>query len=254
MLSDPNSAEKMAKILEIQDSLYSQTYYAYTRGEFSAVKGNYELMQSEFSLSELMPKFTFLNALSIAKTSTQDNLAVALTDLIEKYPNSDVTPMSRDILALIKQGKENSNVVDTVTLASRRTQQTQSAIDSIRISVGNFTANVSEPQNIMFVCKTDNINLLNNMLYDVAAYNFNKFLIKNYDFELKKIDRKNLLVVSGFENLEEANWYKKLLISDMAFAGKNYINDFMVITVSDSNLQLLGSGRTLDDYLKFSNK
>ncbi|MDR3326725.1 MAG: hypothetical protein LBT04_01095 [Prevotellaceae bacterium] len=254
MLSDPNYAEKMAKILVIQDSLYTQTYYAYTKSDFSAVKGNYELMQSEFSLSELMPKFTFLNALSIAKTGTQDNLAVALTDLIEKYPNSDVTPMSRDILALIKQGKENSNVVDTATLVSRRTRQTQSTIDSIMVSVGNFTANVSEPQNIVFVCKIDNINLLNNMLYDVAAYNFNKFLIKNYDFELKRIDRKDLLVISGFENMEEANWYKKLLISDMAFAGKNYINDFMVITVSDSNLQLLGSGRTLDDYLKFSNK
>jgi len=92
------------------------------------------------------------------------------------------------------------------------------------------------------------------MLYDIAAYNFNKFMIKDFDFDIKKIDKKDILIVSGMESLEEANWYKNLLFTDNLFVGKGYLDLFKVLIISDSNLKLLESGRSLEEYLKFSGK
>ena len=54
----------------------------------------------------MLPKFLFLNALSVGKTEKPEVFEKTLSALVEKYPKSDVSSMSKDILALIKQGNE----------------------------------------------------------------------------------------------------------------------------------------------------
>ena len=34
------------------------------------------------------------------------------------------------------------------------------------------------------------------MLYDIAVYNFNKFMVKDFDFDIHKVDNKELIIVS----------------------------------------------------------
>ena len=253
MLRDPNYAQKMAEMLLAQDSLYEQTYLAYSKNDFATVRRNYNEILQNFPLSELLPKFTFLNALTIGKTGAKDDFENSLADLVEKYPDSDVATMSRDILALMRQGREASSDKNT-SLVDARNQQTAAEIANIKQTLGNFTVNIAEPQSILLIQNDNDKMLINNMLYDIAAYNFNKFMIKDFDFDIKKIDRKDILVVSGMESLEEANWYKNLLFTDNLFIGKEYLGLFKVLIISDSNLKLLEAGKGLDEYLKFSGK
>ncbi|MDR1544223.1 MAG: hypothetical protein LBS50_07460 [Prevotellaceae bacterium] len=254
MLKNPDYAEKMSKLIQIQDSLYAETYKAYTTAKFGVVEQNYQMMSQDFPLSDLMPKFTFLYSLVVGKTGSREQFEAELNALVAKYPDSDVTPMSRDILALMLQGREKSETVSATTLNDLRNKETTEEIETIKASAGNFTANISEPQNLIFIPKIANKTLINNLLYDVAAYSFNKFLIKDFDFEIKKIDKKDALVISGIESEEEAKWYKNLLFTDTAFAGLDYLSDFTILTISDSNLQILGQGKSLEEYLKFSGK
>ena len=253
MLRNPDYAQKMAEMFSMQDSIYEQTYIAYSKSDFTSVKHNYDDVLQNFPLSELMPKFTFLNALVIGKTGAKDDFENSLSDLIAKYPDSDVATMSRDILALMRQGREASSEKNTGgSLVERRKQETATEIENIRQNLGNFTAAAAESQNILLIQSSNDKVLINNMLYDVAAYNFNKFMIKDFDFDIKKIDKKDILIISGMESLEEANWYKNLLFTDNLFVGKEYINQFKVLIISDSNLRLLETGKSLDEYLKFS--
>jgi len=254
MLRNPDYAQKMAEMLSAQDSIYEQTYIAYSKSDFTTVRRNYNEILQKFPLSELLPKFTFLNALAIGKTGERDDFEISLADLVEKYPDSDVATMSRDILALMRQGREASTDKNTGTLAERRTQKTVAEIETIRQSLGNFVAAAAEPQSILIIQNDNDKMLINNMLYDIAAYNFNKFMIKDFDFDIKKIDRKDILIISGMESLEEAKWYKNLLFSDNLFVGKEYLHLFKVLIISESNLKLLEAGRSLDEYLKFSGK
>jgi len=254
MLRNPDYAQKMAEMLIAQDSIYEKTYLAYSKSDFITVRQNYNEILQKFPLSELLPKFTFLNALTIGKTGARDDFETSLADLVEKYPDSDVATMSRDILALMRQGREASTDKNTGTLAERRTQNTAAEIETIKKNLGNFTAAASEPQSILIIQNDNDKMLINNMLYDVAAYNFNKFLIKDFDFDIKKIDKKDILIVSGMESLEEAKWYKNLLFTDNLFVGKEYLKFFKVLIISDSNLKLLEAGRSLEEYLKFSEK
>jgi hypothetical protein len=253
MLRDPNYAQKMAEMFAAQDSIYEQTYIAYSKNDFATVRRNYNYVLQNFPLSELLPKFTFLNALTIGKTGQRDDFENSLADLVEKYPDSDVATMSRDILALMRQGREASSD-KTGSLVTMRNQETAAEIENIKKTLGNFTAAASEPQSILLIQNDNDKMLINNMLYDIAAYNFNKFMIKDFDFDIKKIDKKDILIVSGMESLEEANWYKNLLFTDNLFIGKDYLNLFRVLVISDSNLRLLEAGRSLEEYLRFSGK
>jgi tetratricopeptide (TPR) repeat protein len=254
MLRNPDYAKKMAEMFSAQDSIYEQTYFAYSQSNFAAVKHNYNTILQDFPLSELLPKFAFLNSLSIGKTATRNEFELALTDLINKYPESDVATISRDILALMRQGRETSSDENTGNLVEKRTKETEIEVENIKKTLGNFTAASSELQNILFIPNENNKILINNMLYDIAAYNFNKFMVKDFDFDIRKIDRKDILIISGVESLEEAKWYQNLLFTDNLFTGKEYLKNFKVLVISDSNLKLLDAGKSLDEYINFSGK
>jgi tetratricopeptide (TPR) repeat protein len=253
MLRNPDYAQKIAEMFLQQDSIYEHTYKAYSQSNFAVVKHNYNVVLQEFPLSELMPKFTFLNALTVGKTGKKDEFEQSLDDLIKKYPDSDVATMSRDILALMRQGREQSKDKNTGGLVEKRTKETETEIENIHKNFGDFTTKTSEPQNILFVQKNSDKTLINNILYDIAAYSFNKFLIKDFDFDIKKIDKKEVLIVSGIESMDEAKWYKNLLFTDEMFVGKEYLGAFDVLIISDTNLKLLNAGKSLEEYLKFDN-
>ena len=72
VLSQPDYLERTKEMLALQDSLYADTYLAYSKGNFNTVFANYDNMATNYSMSSLMPKFAFLNALSIGKTQPEE--------------------------------------------------------------------------------------------------------------------------------------------------------------------------------------
>ena len=93
---------------------------------------------------------------------------------------------------------------------------------------------------------------MNDMLYDLAAYNFNKFMVKDFDFDILKLDRKEILVISGMDSLDEGNWYKRLIETDSNFAGKNLLINFDIVIISDTNLSQIKTEENLSNYLRFN--
>ena len=93
---------------------------------------------------------------------------------------------------------------------------------------------------------------MNDMLYDLAAYNFNKFMVKDFDFDILKLDRKEILVISGMDSLDEGTWYKRLIETDSNFAGKNILSNFDIVIISDTNLSQIKTEENLSNYLRFN--
>ena len=92
-------------MFEEQDSLYRMVYEAFNRNEFPKVLHMVDEISQQYPLSPLMPKFLFLKALSIGKTQDQDIFEETLNQLIDAYPERDVSSISKDIIALLMQGR-----------------------------------------------------------------------------------------------------------------------------------------------------
>lgn len=209
VVSDPRYFDKLRTMAAEQDSVYEATYLAYKRSDYKTIRANKAYAEENYPLSPLMPRFLFLNAVAVAKTNGQDAFIAELRDLVERYPDSELGTMAKDFLALMNQGAESQKGGTTSSLADKRTEESLSDEELDKPEeMDKLTA-------VLILVPKDDV-ALNNLLYNVALYNFSHFMIK--DFDLRTIPNasatQSALEISGFDSPEEVQWYKGLLSED----------------------------------------
>lgn len=247
ILSQPDFRAKLEKMQGVQDSLYEKTYAAFLNGQFEDVKANTAFMEANYPVSSLIPKFLLLNALSVGKTASKDTFASVLNNLLERYPSSDVSSMAKDILALINQGNDPQQGNSTGSLmALREENRKEEATENGVVENKGFTVSFDSPYIFVVITDTTKVNS-NKLLYETATYNFTKFLIKDFDLDIKN----GILSVSGLDNYEEALWYINGVIADQGIQSLLSGTDYKYLLITPENLELIGKGYTVDQYEKF---
>jgi len=249
ILSQPDYTEKIESLNEVQDSIYNLTYKAYNENDFKTVYKQVAYMKQIFPFSTLMPKFLFLNALSIGKNETSELFSTSLNDLVTTYPQSDVSAMAKDILALMKQGQEAKTGTSSGSLLTRRDEENKAEINDI--SPQQFSTDKQSKHRILFI-SSENQSNMNKLLYNVASFNFSRFMIKDFDLVLNKMDSSQTsLSVTNLESFDEAVWYENSIGND-SFLSK-LMNDFHIqkVIISEENYALLKTTFSLKEYLAF---
>jgi len=249
ILSQPDYTGQLESMYAIQDSIYNLTYKAYNQSDFKTVYKQVAYIKQNFPLSTLMPKFLFLNALSIGKSETTDKFSTALNDLVKNYPQSDVSAMSKDILALMKQGQEAKTGTSSGSLLALREENTKTEINEI--STQEFSTDKKTKHRILFISEATPVTM-NKLLYNIASFNFSRFMIKDFDLIIHKMDSThNSLSVTNFESYDEAVWYENSITSDSTLT--KLMNDLRVqqVIISEENYGLLKTTFSLKDYLAF---
>ena len=249
IVSQPDYFNKLRRMSVEQDSLYEQTYTAYSQNQFALVKENKAYAETNYPLSPLMPRFLFLNAIAVAKTDGQDAFVLQLQDMVARYPDSELASMAKDMLALMGQGAE-SQVGDLSSLqAKRNIEPTEVTTDSVEVS---FDPTRNTPAMLLLVINQDE-QQLNQLLYDIALFNFSQFMIKDFDLkqELNFTRDQSAVIVSGFEKMDEAEWYHNLLTKNPDISQKIIANNAQVICITQTNFEILSQHFTLADYLEW---
>ena len=248
IVSQPDYFERLKKMSAEQDSLYENTYYNYQNNNFAAVKANKQYAEEHYPLTPLMPRFLFLNAIAVAKTEGQEAFTQELQDMVTRYPDNELTAMAKDMIALMGQGAESQASIGT-SLQDRRTVETTENIEE-GDSVLAFSTETNMASIVLMIVP-NNEKILNTLLYQVALYNFSQFMIK--DFDLKQIplfsQGQSALQVSGFDTLEEAKWYQKMLQKNNEFMNWLNSNQGQIIPITEENATKLGA-LSIEEYLK----
>lgn len=254
ILSDPNYAEQLAHMYREQDSIYSLTYKAYKESDYQTVFKQVAYIQQNYPLSTIMPKFLFLNALSIGKKDSPDKFETALNELITKYPESDVSVMAKDMLALMKQGRQAKTGTSSGSLLTRREEEVKSEIKNITTTSVQFSAEKQSKHRILLISSISATNM-NKLLYNIASFNFSRFMIKDFDLVVTKLDSvKSVLSVTNFESYDEAEWYLNSIASDVQLT--KLLSEFQVqkVIISEDNYALMRTSFNLTDYLAFQSQ
>ena len=229
---------RMRRMLDEQDSLYSATYTAYTKGEFATVKTNKQYAETEYPQSTLMPRFLFLNAVSVARTEGQDAFVVELQDLVSRYGTTELGTMAKDMLAMLGQGMESQKGGSTGDLAELRAQvEDADAADSTAVEQ-QWSEDRKQPSVVLLILPKEDEQALNDLLYEVALFNFSQFLIR--DFDLQKIPyfgKGCALRVSGFADMDEAEWWMDLIQKNADM--QSVLSGKQIKAVTEVNLPLL---------------
>lgn len=232
--------------------LYRETYEAFKKGDAVTVKKNSYIAETTYPEHELMPKFMFLSAVSTAKEDGDDTFKTNLQRLVEKYPNSEISTISKNIVALMEQGKEVQSSFSVTEIQEQREQ--------IIVTEEEFATNIQkagfsyDPESAhMFICIVEGEeDAKNKVLYSIAQFNFSRFLIKDFDLAVRKLDDGGYAIaVKGLMHLKEANWYQNMLLTDGAIAAVLNEIPHKAFVISEDNFIKIFDKESVQKYLDF---
>jgi len=207
---DPVYIARMQRMLAEQDSLYAVTYAAYTKGQYAMVKTNKQYAQTEFPQSRLMPRFLFLNAVSVARTEGQQAFMTELQEIVANYGETELGAMAKDMLAMLGQGMESKKGGATGNLADMRGQVEETPEETE--TEQQWSEDRKQPSVVLLILSAADEQALNELLYEVALFNFSQFLIRDFDLQKLPVWGEGCaLRVSGFADLDEAEWWIDLV-------------------------------------------
>jgi len=214
IVSQPDYFNRLRRMAQEQDSLYAQTYQSYMQGAYGEVKTNKQYAESEFPLSPLMPRFLFLNAVAVARTDGQQAFTNELQDLVARYPETELGAMAKDMLAMLGQGMESQTGGSTGSLADKRGEVAAPEVADT-LNTQEWSEDRDQPSVVLLRLPQMDEEALNQLLYQVALFNFSQFLIRDFDLQKMPVLGEGCAVrVSGFQNMDEADWWIRLVRKD----------------------------------------
>ena len=250
LLSDPNFMANQRFGVHIEDSIYVATYEAFKYDRPSEVRANTEISEKRFPLGQHRPKFLFIEGLSLLNTGDAKGCVERMKAVVEKYPNSEVSEMAGMILRGVQQGRQlHGGKFDMDDIWSRRLADF-TGTDSTKVDTLTIERNASYVFALIY--EPDSINQ-NQLLYEMAKYNFSNFLVRNFDINIDQ-DPHGLsrMVISGFLSYDEARQYARLLYDNKVMA--EILKPCRSLIVSEKNLPLLGNVYSYRDYEVFFQK
>ena len=249
-LRDPKYLDNLRDMDRVQQELYDRTYQAYLENRNAEVHRGYEEMESRYPLSKIMPKFMFLHALALVTEKKTEDFNAVLRQLLERYPDTDITPIASAWLKGMAQGRElqtaQSGNLRGMIWDMRLTNDTTATADGLGPAV--FDLNPDTRQLLVFTFATDEIPT-NLLLYEIARHNFGSFVVKDFDLEQMNFGRLGMIVVRGFENLDELNHYRRVMADSPDF---KLFPGVKPIAISAANFdKLLSEGRSFDEYFHY---
>ena len=245
---DPQYFDNLRKMNDVQEKIYSRAYEAYLGDDNAAVHRLTAEMERDYPLSKILPKFVFIDALSYLTEENTEKFQERLTHLLEKWPDTDMTPMAGSILKGLKAGRKPH-----AGLSNSRGMIWSMRLSNDSVATGsdgqpaNFERDPNSPQYLVLAFPRDSVSA-NQLLYEVARFNFSSFTVRDFDLEPMSFGNVGLLVIKGFDNLRQLEHYRSV----MAEKGLVLPEGVRPIMISKPNFELLlREGRSFEEYFRF---
>ena len=246
LLSDPYFEENSRFGVHIEDSLYAATYEAFKANRFDELKGNVKLSTERFPLGAHRPKFIFVEGLTLLNEGDSKGCLERMKTVVEKYAESEVATMAGMIVKGVQEGRMlHQGRFDIGDVWSRRSSDM-----SDNDSVTTDTLSIERNTNYLFLIasQTDSVNV-NQMLYELAKYNFTNFLVRNFDITTDEENGISRMMVSGFLSYDEALQYARRLYDNNEMM--SMLRKCRHLIISEHNLKLIGTKYSYNDYESF---
>ena len=247
-VSQPDYEWNFRHMASLQDSLYNEAYNAYRRGDVDIVRRNYQSMNTKYPFTDLMSNFALLNALTYAQVRDAHGLENSLTELVSKYPKSEVTPLASEILERVKSGK---------ILFSDGTPITDfdwsKAYDKDEVlaegKVLQYSDTLDIPYMLLLMFKPNTVDR-NELLYDVADYNFSNYVIQTIDLSFDNDPPYDVMQMKGFNSFAAIRSYLAKAFSEGGLIHK-LDSSILVIPISTDNYINVLPRLGLDKYMSY---
>ncbi len=247
LIADPNFEFKGRYGKQIEDSVYQDTYDAFKFSDYQTVINNSQEMAEEYPEGANRARFMFLEALSKLEMGDREHFMEDLKTIVEKYPQSSVSELAGLYVKGLKEGRLlQGGKFEMGSIWERR----QSLFDEADSLANDSTFNPEKNTNFVFVIAYEKGTVdENQLLYEMARYNFTAFTVRNFDISTEKGDGIDMMQVRTFLNYDEAYIYLHRLLNNDDMAYK--MEGLKCFIISEENLKKLMKGLSFADYFDF---
>lgn len=246
-MQDPDYIEQLRRMQQVENQYYDQALEAYLDNRNRDVHAIYSTVARDYPLTKLMPRFMFLEALTYVSDRKPDEFNATLREMLERYPDTDLAPYASSYLKGMAQGRELQQGLGNMRGMLWDIKLGTDSVSSSGEPV-EFTINPREEQLLVLLFPTDVISQ-NALLYNIARHNFTSFMVKDFDLEQMNFGRLGLLIIKGFDNIDEINHYLKVLNESSQLRLPAEVRP---VVISKANFdKMLQSGRSFDDYFNY---
>lgn len=241
IIIDPEHYLKEQEKGQEASNLYTKTFDAYKKGQYQRVRMNVEVARELCPYDTLlMPRFEFLDAISVGQLEVVDSMAYALYRLVQKYPESSIKPHAMEVLL---KANEMYSLGLPVESARQKEKEPEKEYP--------YQYNPNEPHYVMIVCHSKNVRV--NPL-KVRIGDFNKESFRMLQLQVKNVmlnKQETVVTIEEFENASKAKDYKTaMFFNDYIFGGIKEEN-YKVLIISKANYPIFYNNKNVDEYIEF---
>ena len=228
-------AEKKGQIVK----LYERTYKAFEREQYFRVLTNANKAIEEYSDNTIIiPRFMYLRAIALGKITTVDSMYTEMKALVTKFPQSEVTPMAKDILKTLRaeygfdggdksNDKEVKKKVYKYKIGDNTSFLVILAVNGSKVKVNPLKIRLSD--------------------FNKKYFRLRKLRIKSLQLDNQRV----LITIGNFKNKNDAaNYYNALRNDEYVLSGFDK-QDYSVFPISTQNYPIMYRDKDVKGYLKF---
>jgi tetratricopeptide (TPR) repeat protein len=236
LIKNPAYAQELSTQKSEAEEFYNLTYAAYSSSNYSESYSKSSEGLKKFGKNDYQPKFEFIKAMSIGKLKGIDSLENQLKLLVAKYPESEVTPLSNDILASIKKQK---------TPPSAEPAPVKAKVDTflLNLNAEHFIIAITPDDSKLVEAFKSNISNFNSIFYSEK-----KFTITSNIFEREK----QMVIIKSFSNAKEVMIYYENVMADQdIFKGDVKKELIEILPMFSENLPIFYKNKDVAAYRLF---
>jgi len=244
MLTNPNYLKDLTDKLNEENSFYQVAYELYQNGNYARSIEKADEGIAKYPSSKLLPQYSLLKSLCIGKTSDLRSFRNSLNDVVQKYPNTDVSERATGILEYIRKQE--------LQLTSEQIAQTTKETDSTNIVVKSAVEYKKSENEHLFIVLVPKKSNMNQLKFNLVSFNVDVFI--NLDINVNNQPFNEffeMIKVEKFKNNAEAMEYYDAAIHKEGLFNPLLPDDYSAFVISTENFTLFMEDKSLADYLNF---
>ncbi len=232
VIIDPSYTSEKEAVDKKAQSFYEQLYASYIQGDYTQVISYKNFMDTAYASTSVGPKYSYLYAMSVAKTNGLDALEFALNDLIKNYPSSEVATLARETLQKIAEKKNPA-------LALSKAEEPSPYL-------------IENKASYMVMISTDMKSILKETKIQTSRFNSKQFSLSNLTVNSELIgDELQVILVKSFPDVIKSNEYLAELNKQASDIIKIAKGNYSVSIISEKNYKILQEKKDIKKYLQF---
>lgn len=227
-----------------EDSIYATTYDLFKNEEYKQVVANNDYAEKMYPQGAHRVRFLFLKAMSQLYDNNSKGGLETLKQLVATKSKAEIALLAQEYSKGLQEGK----LLHSGSSTSIWDRKTDGTIRNIDESVPEFGTGRDEPYYFMLAYPTDSLDE-KRLLFEMARYNFTKYMVRNFDMEFVKYATITTLQIKEFINFDEAFEYRRRLFKNKETA--KLLEGISSFIISKSNLDILIKHYSFGEYADF---